>query len=721
VNRAFGLALRKRFCVSFDFELQAAATDDAIVLSMGTSYGFPLSDAFHFVRADHLQRTLEQAILQAPMFGTRWRWNSSRALAVLRHDRGRKVPPALQRMRAEDLLAAVFPAQVACGENATGPIELPDHPLVRQTVHDCLFEAMDTHRLYALLQRIERGDIRLYARDTTEPSPFAHEILNAKPYAFLDDAPLEERRTRALSLRRALPEHQRDLGALDAGAIARAVAQARLEPRDPHELHDALLGLVVAPVREAWARWLGELEEGGRAATFGRFAVAIENAGFARILYPAAAAVVSPPHLDRPAPSRDDAVLAIVRGHSEVVGPFTVPAFARELDLPEFEIAVATARLEAEGVVLRGRFTPGGSGEEYCDRRLLARIHRLTLDRLRSEIEPVGAQDYVRYLFERHHLTRRTHAGGRAGLRDAVAMLQGFEIAAAAWEGDVLGPRVAGYRAEWLDDACLAGEVAWTRLSPRRCVTSSIGSTSRATPISLVLRRDLGWLIEAVRREPDEPVPMAEGPAAALEALRRKGALFFDDLASASRLPSRDLVDALWDLVGRALVASDGFQPLRDLMAAGPRAARRGAQGRWALTERSAEPTASDDLADRVAGQLLSRYGVLFRELVGRESFSVPWREVLRALRRREARGLVRGGRFVAGFIGEQYALPEAVDALRRVRRTDRTGEIVRVRPCDPLNLIGVVLPGPRIPAHHTSWLVFRDGAYAGAEERSVA
>jgi ATP-dependent Lhr-like helicase len=331
----------------------------------------------------------------------------------------------------------------------------------------------------------------------------------------------------------------------------------------------------------------------------------------------------------------------------------------------------------------------------------------------------------MRYLFERHHLTARANAGGRAGLRDAIELLQGFEIPAAAWESDVLAPRVAGYRAQWLDEACLAGDVAWARLSLRRSFSTShhatVGSTSRATPLALALRRDLGWLIEAVRRDPDPQPPLADAPAAALEALRRRGALFFDDLASSSRLSPRDLVEALWDLVGRALVACDGFQPLRDLMTSGSTAARRGTQGRWAVTERSPEPTAPDDLADRVAGQLLVRYGVVFRELVGRESFQLPWREILRALRRREARGIVRGGRFVAGFIGEQYALPEAVDAIRRVRRTERSGETARVRACDPLNLVGIVLPGARIAAHHATWLTFRDGAFVGSEERSVA
>jgi ATP-dependent Lhr-like helicase len=730
VNRAFGLALRKRFCVSFDFELQAAATDDAIVLSLGAAHSFALPEAFHFVRAAQLDATLQQAVLQAPMFGTRWRWNASRALAVLRFDRGKKVPPFLQRMRSDDLLAAVFPAQVACQDNAPGgPIEPPDHPLVQQTVRDCLTEAMDVERLRGVLERMERGEIRLYARDTTEPSPFSHEVLNAKPYAYLDDAPLEERRARAVSLRRTLPEHQRDLGALDAAAIDRVRAEARPAPRDADELHDALLGLVVAPVDDAWRVWLDELARHGRAGTVGRFAFATESARWVEALFPHAPRAALPARLeavDAGPVERDDAVIAAVRGHSEVVGPFTIAALADALDLPAWEVAAAAAKLESEGALLRGRFTPGADDEELCDRRLLARIHRYTLDRLRSEIEPVSAQDFVRYLLERHRLTARSRAGGRAGLRDAIGLLQGFEIAAAAWERDVLGARVAGYRPEWLDELCLAGEVAWGRLSPRKSPDSvasgraAMGSTSRATPITLALRRDLPWMLDAVRGGSSPERPPAGPAAAALEALQRRGALFLDDLAAASAVSPGEVAAALWDLVGRGLVASDGFQPLRVLMSSGR--ARRpspAAQGRWSIIEDAAARLPADDLADKVAAQILARYGVVFRELGARESFATPWRDVLRALRRREARGLVRGGRFVAGFLGEQYALPEAVEALRRVRREERTGEIVRVRAADPLNLVGIVTPGPRVPAHHAPWLVVRDGAFE-REERAA-
>jgi ATP-dependent Lhr-like helicase len=720
VNRAFGLALRKRFCVSFDFELQAAATDDAIVLSMGTAHSFPLSDAFGFVRADKLDATLEQAILAAPMFGTRWRWNASRALAVLRSERGKKVPPFLQRMRADDLLAAVFPAQVGCQENATGPITLPDHPLVRQTVRDCLFEAMDADRLRRILGRIEGGEIRVHARDTTEPSPFAHEILNAKPYAYLDDAPLEERRTRAISLRRTLPEHQRDLGALDPDAIARVVSEVTPEPRDADELHDVLLGLIASPMNDAWTEWMGELVRAGRAASIPGsptgLVFAMENAPAIEAIYGAYRQLPRfdlPAHLDAPRPEHDDAVLAAVRGHAEIAGPFTVAGFASRLELEEWEVAVAAAKLESEGLVLRGRFAARAGTEELCDRRLLARIHRYTLDRLRAEIEPVSARDFLRFLFERHHLSPRARAGGRAGLRDAIAMLQGFEVPAAAWERDILGARVAGYRGEWLDELCLAGEVAWGRLSPRRTPsTTSVGSTSRATPIALSARRDLGWLLQAVRGSDTPESPASEAATATVDALRRRGALFFGDLATAAHVEPADLTGALWDLVGRGLVAGDGFQPLRELMTPGRPSRKRAVQGRWSLVEPGELDTGlTDEIADHVAGQLLARYGVVFREVAARESFTLPWRDIARALRVREARGLVRGGRFVAGFMGEQYALPDAVDGLRRIRRTERNGEIVRIHASDPLNLVGILTPGARVPSNRSPRLTFVDGA----------
>jgi ATP-dependent Lhr-like helicase len=707
---------------------------------------------------------LEQAILVAPMFGSRWRWNVTRALAVLRSNNGKQVPPPLQRMRADDLMTAIFPLLTGCQENVSGPLEIPDHPLTRQTVSDCLYEAMDIDRLMGVLRRIESGEIRLHARDTTEASPFAHEILNAKPYAFLDDAPLEERRARAVTLRRTLPQHARDLGALDAAAIERVRDEARPEPRDAAELHDLLLSLVSAVPDPAWQPWFDELVASGRAATatFGArpalvdvgepapetsFWFAAEHLRSIEALYPNARVaphVTLPPALARMSPEREDAVLVAARGHMEYLGPVTPAALAAMLALDELEITSALARLEGEGVVLRGNFTPATANAgaqpappmiEFCDRRLLARIHRYTLDRLRSEIEPVSAQDFMRYLLQRHRLGGARRAEGKRGLLDVIAQLQGFEIPAVAWERDVLPLRVAEYNPQWLDDLCLAGDVAWARPSLRKNGTSPRGvSASRATPITLALRRDLPVLLDASRGIEQPEAPAAGAASEVYDALKQHGALFFDDLLAVTRILPAQLEEALWELVARGLVTSDGFGPLRQIMmpkrtAAQRRHARygggpgfgrgRGApQGRWALVQRYGAVTMPvEELAEHVGTQLLARYGVVFRDVIAREHIAIAWRDVLRALRRLEARGLVRGGRFVSGFIGEQYALPEAVDALRRVRKQERNGEIVRVNGADPLNLAGIITPGPRVAALHTNAITYRDGLPISIEE----
>lgn len=726
VNRAFGLALRKRFCVSFDFELQAAATDDAIVLSLGVAHSFPLTDAFHFVRSRELRKTMEQAVLPAPMFATRFRWNATRSLSVARMSRGKKVQPFLQRMRTDDLLAAVFPAQVACQENTTGPIAIPDHPLVRQTLDDCFTEAMDIERLRSLLERMERGEIRLHARDTTEPSPFSHEVLSSKPYAFLDDAPLEERRARAVSLRRTLPESQRDLSALDPAAIERVRAEVAPRPRDEDELRELVVSLVLAPRLEVaptpdLAAMLDALAARGSvleiASSAGPVIVAAELADAARLFYHDVPESRVP---SRPL-DRETALAKGMRGYAEIAGPFTARAFAARLGIDPGEAEIAAGALESEGIVLRGSFTPGTTEAELCERRLLARIHRGTIDRLRAEIEPVSAQDFMRFLFERHRLSARSRAGGRAALRDAIQMLQGYEIAAARWEQDVLAARVSGYRTEWLDELCLSGEVAWARLSVRRRVADlpfSSAAPSKATPITLLERESLDWMLAAVRGPDEAEAAGFEATTRVLEALRRGGALFFHDLARITRLDKPELREALWDLVARGLATADGFQPLRDLIGTASSGGGR-IQGRFSLLART--PALGDDgevvalgpdgLADRVASQLLSRWGVVFRDLYLEEPFSVPWRDVLRALRRREARGLVRGGLFVSGFLGEQYALAECVDALRRIRRTPRTGDAVTICAADPLNLVGVVVPGTRVPANEKAPVHFVDGA----------
>jgi ATP-dependent Lhr-like helicase len=734
INRGLGLALRKNFCRSFDFELQAAASDDAVLLSIGPQHSFPLEDMFSLVRSATIEETLTQALLAVPMFGARWRWNATRALAVPRQRLGKRVPPPIQRMRSDDLLSAVFPRLTGCQENQTGDIELPDHPLVRQTVHDCLHEAMHVDALRDVLERVEQGEIRVHARDTTEPSPFSHEILTSKPYTYLDDAPLEERRARAITLRRTLPEHARDLGALDQDAIERVREEAWPEPRDAEEVHDALLGFVTLRPQDAWSSWFDELAATRRAAVAETSEgtclwIAAENARLIEALYPSAR--IAPP-IDLPAGvlvqgDEDTALLALLRGHMESLGPVTVAELAQRLALAPGRVASGLAQLEGEGAVLRGRFRKDVDDEEFCDRRLLARIHRYTLDRLRAEIEPVSAQDYLRFLLRWQHVAPGTQAEGKRGLLEVIEQLQGFEAPAVAWERHLLPARVNGYRPSWLDELCLSGDVAWGRLSLRKANGNGVAAaTSSATPITLARRGDLPWLMAGARGAEAPQAPERGAAHEVLSLLRAQGALFYDDIAGALRTLPSHIERALWELVAHGLVTADGFQPLRSLMTARRRSAPRNGVtrrrrigawsagmpgGRWALLPTPpSEALSVEEVAEAWAEQLLFRYGVVFRDAVQREDMQTPWREVLRALRRMEARGLVRGGRFVAGFYGEQYARPEAVESLRRARRAERRGEQALVSAVDPLNLAGILTPGARITAVHTNMVSFHDG-----------
>ena len=753
INRAWGLVLRKRFCVKFDFELQAAANDDAFILSLGPQHSFPLEESFSYVKSGSVKRLLQQAILYTPLFPTRWRWNATRALAIPRMRGGRKVPPFLQRMRGDDLLAAVFPEQVGCQENVTGPLELPDHPLIRQTVHDCLHEAMDVEGLIAVLERVEAGEITLHARDTSEPSPMAHEVVSGKPYTYLDNAPIEERRTRAVSLRRVLPDDARDLGALDESAISRVADEARPDPRDAEEVHDALLGLVSIAEEHTrgWELWLRELQTDGRAA---RMAVgtehvwfAAENVGVVGLLYPKSdlPRLELPPGAAENADTREDARLQLLRGHTEIMGPTTAPALARRVLLSEADVSEGLIHLETGGFVLRGSFTPDSAAEEFCDRRILARIHRYTLDRLRQEIAPVSARDFMRFLIRWHHATPNTRLEGREGIRRAVRRLQGFEAPASSWESDLLRARVNGYRPADLDELCFAGEIVWARLSARRQSPNGNGAAestairsaaTRATPVTLASRQDLPDLLAAARGYLNgaQTDPDVGAAAEILEVLKRRGALFFDEIVAESRRLKTDIEAGLRELIGAGLVTSDGFQGLR-VIAGGHhspvyRARRRrmsglaadvfsgaGPPGRWSvLSPPDRDPAEEDRRAEKISAVLLGRYGVVFRDLMRRESFSMPWRLILRAMRRLEARGEVRGGRFVSGFVGEQYALPEAVGLLRKIRREPHSGESVRVAASDVLNLTGIVVPGPRVPAHSGQYITLIDGVPAQAE-----
>jgi ATP-dependent Lhr-like helicase len=767
VNRALGLLLRKRFCTSFDFELQAAANDDAVVLSLGPQHSFPLADTPGFLRPPGARESLVHAVIVTPMFAVRWRWNLNRALVVLRMKSGKKNPPPIQRMEADDVMVAVFPALAACQDNATGPREIPDHVLVRQTLEDCMHEAMDIEGLEALLAAIRDGSVRMHYRDTTEPSPLSHEILNGRPYTYLDDAPLEERRTRAIQTRRGLPVAARELAALDPSAIDRVRAEAEPAPRDASELHDVLSELYAVAPRAAWAAFHEELVRDGRALCLqlGEHTLwcALERRAHVEALYPGARFTPDTPlpsALAAAAPlERDQVAIDAVRGHLDIAGPTTPRALAAALGFDatnDTEVSVvlaALAQLELRGVALRGNFDPRG-GEpaepQYCARRLLSRIHAYTHERLRRDIEPVSPQDFMRFLLRFQHVAPGFQLSASAGVLRAVEQLQGYELAAAAWEGEVLAARVDRYKPELLDAACLSGDVCWGRLSERVSLdeaSAALSSPSRATPITLALRADQHWLARAMR-DPEGQAERDKLPvttARALSALREHGALFFSELSSLAELPIDLLREALWDGVARGLVTADGFGALRSLLApSGARAAahagvrrvglRRGApraqpgEGRWAIAPHTSlsNPQARDveELAEAVAEQLLARWGVVFRDLLLRDALcngaGLPWREIAWALRRLEARGLVRGGRFVSGFVGEQYALPEAVELLRSVRRAPHDGAVVRLSGCDPLNLTGLVLPGPRVPAQRNNHVLLRDGVRLDASASSA-
>jgi ATP-dependent Lhr-like helicase len=739
LNRALGLALRKRFCVTFDFELQAAASDDAVLLSLGPQHSFQLERVPKFLASATVEGVVRQAVLTSPMFAARWRWNLNRSLAVLRMRGGKKNPPAIQRMEADDLMAAIFPTLAACQENvAPGPLEIPDHVLVRQTLADCLHEAMDIDGLKRLVKGIESGRVTVVVRDNTEPSVLAHEILNGRPFTFLDDAAAEDRRSRAVPLRRGLPVAAHELGRLDPAAIERVAGQVRPDPRDPDELHDLLMTLTATRPAEDWQPWFDELTRGRRAVSVhgpaGPLWGAVERRPAIEALFPDAAIAPDHPCPVPAGPADPDAAAAdMLRGHLDCRGPSAVADLARATGLPEPVIVRALARLEEEGFAIRGRFAGPDGGELFCARRLLARIHAYTRQRQRREIEPVTARDFVRFLLRWQHIAPGTRREGRLGVLAVIEQLQGYELAASAWENAILAARVDGYRREWLDEACLSGQVTWGRLSvrdsepepaPRRGLVPS-----RATPITFTIRDDLPWLLRAARGDltPAEPAPGRTRDV--LDALRQHGALFRPDLAAVTgRLPG-EVEEALWDGVSRGLVTADGFRAVRSLLRRGGRARQPGLRGlrrglggtggssagRWSLLPGPAATGDRDELAEAVAEQLAARWGVVFRDLMARENLAVPWREILWAFRRMEARGTIRGGRFVAGFSGEQFAHPGAVDVLRAVRKQHPAGQRVQISAADPLNLTSIVLPGPRIPAIPANTVTYLDGAVAPA------
>lgn len=767
VNRAWGLALRKRFCRTFNFELQAAATEDTIILSLTTAHSFELKDVAHYLHPNSAREILIQALLAAPMFTTRWRWSASIALALPRFRGGKKVPPQLARMNAEDLLAAVFPDQVACGENIVGDIVVPDHPLVRQTVRDCLEEAMDIEGFEKLLRGLMSGEIRVAARDLTEPSPLALEVLSARPYAYLDDAPLEERRTQAVMSRRWLdPQSAADLGRLDPDAIERVKREAWPDANSADELHDALLWLTFlneaeVAANDAWPALIRELRTHRRVARIDdgthRLYVAAERLPVFEALAPNSirdADVLVPSAFARQW-TKEDAAIALVRGRLEGSGPVSAAAIASAAGLSLSDVDAALLALEAEGTAMRGSFT--GEGLEWCDRRLLARIHRYTVKRLRAEIEPVQSSDFLRFLFDWQHVAASSRMQGSDAIAAVLAQLEGFDVPASAWETEVLPMRIAEYDPAWLDEQCLAGRSTWLRIASRSGDVERGAAPVRSTPISLLSRRNLKlWTSFA---PPPQASDLTAKAQQALQFIQQHGASFFDEILEGAGLLPNQVEEALAELVAVGLVNADSFGGLRALLVPSERRrstardARRkrriaifGMQdaGRWTIVRpglraaddesrpeqehgnfsdanRSQRRGGDSDAIEHVCRTLLRRWGVVFWKLLERESkWLPPWRELLLCLRRLEARGEVRGGRFVAGFSGEQFALPDAVGPLRDARRSANTHQLTSLSAADPLNLIGILTPGGRLPSLTGNRVLYRDGTpialYVGGE-----
>jgi len=742
INKAWGLALRKRFCRSFNFELQAAATDNGLNIALAEQHSFPLGDVFQFLQPETVQSVLEQAALASPIFATRWRWDAMRSLALLRFQGGKKVPPQIQRIRSDDLMAAVFPDVAACQENIEGDIKIPDHPLVNEVMKDVLTEAMDVEGLKEVLRGIGDGSIRCLAVDTPVPSQFSHEILNANPYAYLDDAPLEERRARAVEMRRVLPQSVlEEVGKLDPAAIEQVRDEAWPDVRDADELHDVLLTLVAVPedLSSTWATHFERLREAGRAELASiekdgvsrNFWVAAEREKTFGVLFPEARLQRRMAQIESSAPGREEAMFAVVRGWAAHLGPTSATQLAQRLCLSRSEIEGALLRMEASGSILRGTFVGDSSETEWCDRRLLARIHRLTVGTLRKQIEPVTAAQFMRWLLRWQHVAPGTQVLGERGTLDVLRQLQGFEIPANAWERQVLARRIANYDPAVLDQLCMTGAVGWGRLSPHPATLLDTAEGKRrviptsVAPVTFFVREDSDWMTP---RHPGTDIPEARGlsPAAneVLDFLRHRGASFFTDIVRGTGKLKSEIETGLWELVAAGIVTADGFDNLRSLidpkrragMGHGRTARPRHSSGRWSLLYTDAVEDRAKS-TEATCWMLLNRYGVVFRDVLARETILPKWRELQVAFRRLEDRGEIRGGRFVSGFLGEQFALPIAVDSLRAARKVDPTGETLTLSAADPLNLVGILVPGERVPAISGKTVTFRDGVAVRNED----
>ena len=756
INRAWGLSLRKRFCRKFNFELQAAALEDSIILSLSATHSFPLDEPAKYLHSESVRDVLVQALLDAPMFPTHWRWVATNALAVKRNHNGKRSPPYFQRNDAEDLIAIVFPDQIACAENITGKREVPDHPLVTQAIDDCLHDVMDIDGFVGLLKKREAGEIEIIGRDLTSPSPLAAEILTAKPYAFLDDAPAEERRAMAVQSRRFIdPTEAGDLGRLDEAAIKRVRDEAWPEPRHADELHDALVVLGFVTEEEGLRGSIGEdaehLEFGWRhlfeQLVNDRRATVLDT-GAARLWVAAErlsefALVVGEPRIEpvidavqslsEPLAERTDAIRELVRSRLEGLGPITAARLGEPLGVDVDAVDVALLALEQEGFVMRGRFSGNMSDaelpEEWCERRLLARIHRYTIKRLRNEIEPVSPAVYMRFLFHWQGLTDKPE--GLDALSAVVDQLEGFSAAAGAWERDIIPARINMYAKDQLDTLCATGKSVWLRLAVRPPNGEKRTSPVRNSPVTLIDRQAVPYWRDAAPLPEINEKNLTSNAQRVLESLEKSGASFFLDLVQNTGLLRTQIEDALGELVNWGMVTSDSYAGLRALVTPSskrpgfaPR--RRGRRptssnfdraGRWALVNQPVDVEHGEAI-EHIAWSLLRRYGVVFRKVLERETNLPPWRELLRVYWRMEARGEIRGGRFVQGFAGEQFAMPDAIAELRSIRNKKPGDDRIVISAADPLNLLGIVLPGEKIPAAMNTRILFQDGLPVAAQDK---
>ena len=833
INKAWGLALRKRFCRGFNYELQAAATDNGINICLAEQHSFPLADVFHFLTEHTAKELLEQASLASPIFKTRWRWAANRSLQLLRFSKGKKVPPQVQRTRGEDLLASVFPQAAACFETIVGDIQIPDHPLVREVMQDVLQEAMDLEGLQQILRAMHDGTIECIAVDTPVPSVFSHELLNANQNAFLDEADLGERRARAVSLRGTIPDSVLgEAGRLDSAAIRQTRCEIWPDLRDEHELHDLLFSAIALPVALFRAQAVREQGSGNREqssqdgtdrmphlckakvgsaacsdeevqahraqasrhwplfferlqarcrAQLIRFGeadclVATERFAHAQALlaittkaeltktvilskakdsYEAAQQQDSP-HLSAtdvdlssrseaegsaltvpssliPVPSQEEALRLLTQGFLQILGPTTAHSIAELLSLHPRAIVQQLVAMEMQGLALRGIFeAQAGAADdkdvEWCERRILQRIHRLTLGALRKQIEAVTPAVFLRWLVRWQHLAPQTQLAGEEGVLEALLQLEGFEAPAIEWERNLLPQRVKDYDGKWLDQLCLSGAVGWGRISPHPAWAAGDGAAPRRViptnmaPITFFLRESADWLPAALAAKciDEAKLQQALSPEALCirNTLRERGACFASDLQRMCVLSKQQTQTALWELATAGIASADGFDQLRIMMdpkrkplaaepvVSGARRGTRSTAGRWSLftedehRELSAPERAREHETELAAAarMLLARYGVVFRDLLQREANVPKWRDLVRMLRRLEARGEVRGGRFVHGFNGEQFALPEAVESLRATRDL-KHDDVVTLAASDPVNLIGVIVSGERTNA----------------------